>query len=105
MSTGDPVTVVATRHEPVCGWIDNIYGPTGVFVGAGTGFIKTLHGDGDKNANLVPVDMTVNALIVSAWEVANKPRYFFRRTIIHPSNQFPPQHKSGALLLLQPAEQ
>jgi hypothetical protein len=26
---------------------------------------------------MVPVDMTINALIVSAWEVANKPRYYF----------------------------
>jgi fatty acyl-CoA reductase len=51
-----------------------MYGPTGVFVGAGTGFIKTIHVNGTKTANIVPVDMTVNALIVSAWEVANKPR-------------------------------
>jgi fatty acyl-CoA reductase len=76
MNTCDPVAVVSTRDEPVCGWIDNVYGPTGVFVGAGTGFIKTMHIDGDKIANIVPVDMAVNALIVSAWEVANKPRYF-----------------------------
>jgi fatty acyl-CoA reductase len=83
MSTGDPVTVVATRDDPVSGWIDNVYGPTGVFVGAGTGFIKTLHGDADVTANIVPVDMAVNAVIVSAWEVANKPRYRFQQTIIH----------------------
>ncbi|PNF42320.1 Fatty acyl-CoA reductase wat [Cryptotermes secundus] len=69
-----PAIVVATRDEPVCGWIDNLYGPTGVFVGAGTGLIRTVHIDGDKVANIVPVDMAVNALIVSAWEVANKPR-------------------------------
>jgi len=69
-----PAIVVGTRSEPVSGWIDNLYGPTGVFVGAGTGFIKTIHVDGTKNANIVPVDMTVNALIASAWEVANKPR-------------------------------
>jgi fatty acyl-CoA reductase len=69
-----PAIVVGTRSEPVTGWIDNLYGPTGVFVGAGTGFIKTINVDGTKTANIVPVDMTVNALIVSAWEVANKPR-------------------------------
>lgn len=74
MSSFVSVTVVGTRSEPVSGWIDNLYGPTGVFVGAGTGFIKTIHVDGTKTANIVPVDMTVNALIVSAWEVANKPR-------------------------------
>ena len=74
MNSYVPVAVVGTRSEPVSGWIDNLYGPTGVFVGAGTGFIKTIHVDGTKGANIVPVDMTVNALIVSAWEVANKPR-------------------------------
>jgi fatty acyl-CoA reductase len=86
VSTGDPVTVVATREEPVCGWIDNLYGPTGVFVGAGTGVIKTMHGDADKTTNMVPVDMAVNAVIVSAWEVANKPRYHFQQIMVHPSN-------------------
>jgi fatty acyl-CoA reductase len=74
MSSFVSVTVVGTRSEPVSGWIDNLYGPTGVFVGAGAGFIQTINVDGTKTANIVPVDMTVNALIVSAWEVANKPR-------------------------------
>jgi fatty acyl-CoA reductase len=74
MTTGNAVTVVGTRKEPISGWIDNLYGPTGVFVGAGTGFIKTIHVDGTKDANIVPVDMAVNALIASAWEVASKPR-------------------------------
>ncbi|KDR07123.1 fatty acyl-CoA reductase wat-like [Zootermopsis nevadensis] len=69
-----PAIVVATRDEPVSGWIDNLYGPTGVVVGAATGLIKTLHGDAGVNADIVPVDMAVNAVIVSAWEVANKPR-------------------------------
>ncbi|KAJ9594172.1 hypothetical protein L9F63_014428, partial [Diploptera punctata] len=65
---------VSTRDEPVPGWIDNVYGPTGVFVGAGVGFIKTLHCDASRIANIVPVDMAVNALIASAWEVGNKTR-------------------------------
>jgi fatty acyl-CoA reductase len=75
MNTCEPVAVVATRDEPVCGWIDNAYGPTGVYVGAGTGLIRTVQIDGNTTADIVPVDMAVNSLIVSAWEVANKPRY------------------------------
>jgi fatty acyl-CoA reductase len=75
VNTCEPFAVVATRDEPVCGWIDNVYGTTGVYVGAGTGLIRTLHLDGDTTADIVPVDMAVNSLIVSAWEVANKPRY------------------------------
>jgi fatty acyl-CoA reductase len=79
MNTCESVVVVATRDDPVCGWIDNVYGPTGVLVGAGTGLIRTMHIDGDKNANIIPADMAVSALIVSAWEVANKPRYLLFR--------------------------
>ncbi|XP_069691430.1 fatty acyl-CoA reductase wat-like [Periplaneta americana] len=69
-----PAIVLATRTEPLWGWIDNVYGPTGVFIGAGIGLMRTLHCDLKKVANLVPVDMTINALIVSAWDVAKKPR-------------------------------
>lgn len=40
-----------------------------IFVG--TGVLRTLHCDGNMNANIVPVDMCVNALIASAWDIAN----------------------------------
>lgn len=46
-----------------------MYGPTGVCAGAGTGVLRTLHCNGDVNANIIPVDMCVNALISTAWEV------------------------------------
>lgn len=46
-----------------------MYGPTGVAAGAGVGLLRTLYCDKDVNANLVPVDMCVNSLITSAWEV------------------------------------
>ena len=54
------------------GWIDNVYGPTGAVVGVGAGLIRTLNIDEDCTAELVPVDFTVNALIATAWDVANK---------------------------------
>lgn len=65
-----PAIVTSSVKEPLIGWIDNLYGPTGVVAGAGTGVLRTLHCDKDKNANMVPVDMTCNALIASAWDVA-----------------------------------
>lgn len=61
--------VTSTVKEPVIGWIDNLYGPTGVVAGAGTGVLRTLHCDEHINANIVPVDMTCNALIAAAWDV------------------------------------
>lgn len=64
------ITVISTYQEPIRGWIDNMYGPTGVAAGAGTGLLRSLHCNGSYTANVVPGDMTVNALIASAWDVA-----------------------------------
>ncbi|XP_012265211.2 fatty acyl-CoA reductase wat-like isoform X1 [Athalia rosae] len=64
-----PAIVVSTAHEPITGWIDNLYGPTGVVAGAASGVLRTLHCDPEINANIVPVDLTVNALIASARDV------------------------------------
>ncbi|XP_031622375.1 fatty acyl-CoA reductase wat-like [Contarinia nasturtii] len=65
-----PAIVTSSVREPVVGYIDNLYGPTGVVAGAGTGLLRTMHCNPDMSANIVPVDMTVNALIASAWDVA-----------------------------------
>lgn len=65
-----PAIVTSSACEPVIGWIDNVNGPTGVIAGAGTGILRTLHCHPNVVANIVPVDMTVNALICSAWDVS-----------------------------------
>ena len=49
-----------------------MYGPTGVAAGAGTGFLRSLHCDGSLNANIVPADLTINALITCAWDIATQ---------------------------------
>ncbi|XP_071441774.1 fatty acyl-CoA reductase wat-like [Hetaerina americana] len=67
-----PAIIIATWRDPVSGWIDNLYGPTGVVVGAGTGVLRTLHCDKNIVADMVPVDMTVAALIAAAWETAKE---------------------------------
>lgn len=64
--------MTSTSKEPVVGWIDNLYGPTGIVAGAGTGMLRTIHCDKEINANIVPVDMTVNALLSCAWDVAER---------------------------------
>lgn len=66
-----PAIVISTYQEPIRGWIDNLYGPTGVAAGAGTGILRSIHCDGSIKANVVPADMVTNALILSAWDVAN----------------------------------
>lgn len=65
-----PAIVISTYQEPMRGWIDNMYGPTGVAAGAGIGLLRTLHCNGSIQANVVPGDMVVNALISTAWDIA-----------------------------------
>ncbi|XP_058830647.1 fatty acyl-CoA reductase wat [Topomyia yanbarensis] len=67
-----PGIVIATYQEPVPGWIDNFYGPTGVIAGAGTGVLRTLRADPSKVANMVPVDLCVNGIISAAWDIAER---------------------------------
>ncbi|XP_050540840.1 fatty acyl-CoA reductase wat-like isoform X2 [Daktulosphaira vitifoliae] len=65
-----PSVVIATYREPVRGWIDNVYGPTGLVVGAGTGVLHTYFGHSETVTDIIPVDIVVNALICSSKEVA-----------------------------------
>lgn len=65
-----PAIVTSTYQEPVQGWTDNYYGPTGVVAAVMMGILHSLHCHEEINANIVPVDMCVNALIASAWDVA-----------------------------------
>lgn len=61
--------VIATANEPLPGWIDNLYGPTGIVTGVMTGIIKSIPCDINAVTDLVPVDMTVNALIAASWDM------------------------------------
>ncbi|RZC41900.1 fatty acyl-CoA reductase -like, partial [Asbolus verrucosus] len=67
-----PSIVVSTYREPTEAWINNLYGPTGVCAGAGSGILRALHANSEVNANIVPVDMCVNGLIATAWHVGVK---------------------------------
>ncbi|XP_023940543.1 fatty acyl-CoA reductase wat [Bicyclus anynana] len=64
-----PAIVTSTVKEPLKCWLDNMYGPTGVAVGAVTGTLRTLQCDESVTADLVPVDSVVNCLMVAAYSV------------------------------------
>ncbi|KAK3928853.1 Fatty acyl-CoA reductase wat [Frankliniella fusca] len=64
-----PSIVISTAREPIAGWINNVYGPTGVVMGAGVGLLKVLHCDGELRADMVPVDMVINNIIAAAWDM------------------------------------
>ncbi|KAL2734726.1 fatty acyl-CoA reductase wat-like isoform X2 [Vespula maculifrons] len=69
-----PGIVIPTYREPICGWINNMYGLVGVTAGGAMGLIRTNHCDGSMKVSVVPGDLTTNALIVSAWDIANNRR-------------------------------
>ncbi|RZC32856.1 NAD binding 4 and/or 3Beta HSD domain containing protein, partial [Asbolus verrucosus] len=65
-----PAIVIATYKEPLRSWIDNLYGATGIVVGAGTGLLKTLHCDKKKSAEVVPGDYVINSMIAASYKTA-----------------------------------
>nr|QLI61993.1 fatty acyl-CoA reductase 3 [Streltzoviella insularis] len=65
-----PSIVISTYEEPVRGWTDSVYGPTGLMIGIGTGVLRTMYMNVNKVADMVPVDLVVNAILASAWYTA-----------------------------------
>lgn len=65
-----PSIVGAAWKDPFPGWIDNLNGPSGLFIACGKGFINTMIGDKDVVFDLNPVDFVVNMMITIAWHTA-----------------------------------
>jgi len=63
-------TVTPSYLDPMPGWVDNLNGPIGLLIGAGKGIIRSMHCNGNYHAELIPVDMGINALIVIAYKLA-----------------------------------
>lgn len=57
--------------EPVAGFIDNLYGATGVLMGAVVGLIRTFHCDPNNLTDMVPADFVVNSAIAAAWDLGS----------------------------------
>ncbi|XP_055841689.1 fatty acyl-CoA reductase wat [Episyrphus balteatus] len=67
-----PPIVMSTYKEPLPGWTDNLYGPSGVCTWSARGLVRCIHGRAGCKANLVPADYCVNAMIACAWDVARR---------------------------------
>ncbi|XP_033752679.1 fatty acyl-CoA reductase 1-like isoform X1 [Pecten maximus] len=62
-----PSIVGAAWKEPYPGWIDNYNGPSGLYIAAGKGILRSVKGDFRCVADIVPVDLPVNMMIAVAW--------------------------------------
>nr|CAD7263535.1 unnamed protein product [Timema shepardi] len=72
-----PSQVFSTVKEPICGWIDNLYGPTGAQIGYFSGFIKTGVRKTSIKINIVPVDLVINSIIAAAYIIGISSENFF----------------------------
>nr|CAD7262774.1 unnamed protein product [Timema shepardi] len=59
--------VSPSLKEPVCGWIDNVYGPNGAGIGAFAGLLRTGVIHAETKLNMIPVDMVANCIIAAAF--------------------------------------
>lgn len=64
-----PSIVAGIWRQPICGWVDNFNGPTGVILSMMTGAIQAMVACPDYCADIVPVDIVANLIICTAWQV------------------------------------
>ncbi|CAH2326043.1 fatty acyl- reductase 1 isoform X1 [Pelobates cultripes] len=70
-----PSIVGASWKEPFPGWIDNFNGPSGLFIAAGKGILRTMRASNNAVADLIPVDVVVNTTLAAAWySGVNRPK-------------------------------
>ena len=65
-----PSIVTASVHEPFAGWVDSINGPGGASLLGTLGIARSMHCRPNYKADLIPIDIVTNALIVIAWKTA-----------------------------------
>lgn len=69
-----PSIVGGIWRQPICGWVDNFNGPTGVILSMMTGAIQAMVACPNYCADIVPVDVVANLIICTAWQVHQQKR-------------------------------
>lgn len=67
-----PSIVISTSSEPIPAWTNNMYGATGVTMGAAIGLLHTLYCKSENIAEVIPADYVVANIISSAWDTFNR---------------------------------
>ncbi|MCP9265753.1 Fatty acyl-CoA reductase 1 [Dirofilaria immitis] len=61
-----PSIIGAMWRDPLPGWTDNYNGPTGIFAACGKGVLTNMCGSNSAKADIIPVDIVSNLMIVAA---------------------------------------
>jgi fatty acyl-CoA reductase len=61
-----PSIVTSAFKEPLPGWVDSLNGPTGLMIGGLKGVVRIVFFNPESNAEFIPVDLAVNAIITLA---------------------------------------
>lgn len=61
-----PAIVVAKALPPLEGWTNNLNGPYGLSLAALLGVLRITYGDANTALDVIPVDVAVNGMIISA---------------------------------------
>lgn len=69
-----PSIVINAMEEPMPGWVDNFNGPIGLWLACAIGIMRTSYGEPDLVSDFTPVDTSIKAMIVAAWQRSNKPQ-------------------------------
>ena len=67
-----PSIVTPTLNEPLPGWTNNYYGPTGYLVVCGKGVLRSMIVHKDKICDIVPVDIVANTAITAAFYISKQ---------------------------------
>lgn len=60
---------MSSLKEPVSGWTDNIYGPTGLLIGGGKGLLRVSYCNKHISQNSIPIDIVIKAILVVTWKL------------------------------------
>lgn len=66
-----PSIVAASLSDPVAGWIDNLFGLVGILIGGGKGVLRVFKANKHICLDVIPVDVAIKSLIVSAWKIGS----------------------------------
>lgn len=69
-----PSIVIPAMTEPLPGWVDNLNGPMGLLVGGGKGVIRSMYGNPENFAHVIPVDVAIFATMCITQKCAAEPK-------------------------------